>query len=71
MTDSRPYRKALSVDAALAELCENAGTQFDGRCVRALVDIVRDAAAEQSPDRPLAREPLRAVARVARDVKAA
>jgi putative nucleotidyltransferase with HDIG domain len=29
MTTSRPYRDALTVDVAIAELRENAGTQFD------------------------------------------
>ena len=61
MIDSRPYREAMSVDEALAELREHAGTQFDGRCVHALVDVVRDAASERSADLPLVREPLRAI----------
>ncbi len=37
MTSGRPYRAALSLDAARRELLENAGTQFDPECVEALV----------------------------------
>ena len=31
MTSDRPYRRALSVEAALRELARGAGTQFDAR----------------------------------------
>ena len=48
MTGARPYRDAISVDEALAELEANTGTQFDARCVHALIDLARDAVAEQS-----------------------
>ena len=37
MTSDRPYRLALTADAALAELHAGAGSQFDGRVVEALV----------------------------------
>ncbi|MEA2322636.1 MAG: hypothetical protein QOD81_2486 [Solirubrobacteraceae bacterium] len=37
MTTDRPYRTALPFDAALAELRDNAGTQFDPAVVDALV----------------------------------
>jgi diguanylate cyclase (GGDEF)-like protein/putative nucleotidyltransferase with HDIG domain len=37
MTSDRPYRRALSVEAALAELQRNAGTQFDADCVAMLL----------------------------------
>ena len=40
MTSDRPYRKALSVDDALAELRRNRGTQFDPRVVDALIAVV-------------------------------
>jgi len=40
MTSDRPYRKALSVDEALAELRSNSGTQFDPAVVDALVAVV-------------------------------
>jgi HD-GYP domain-containing protein (c-di-GMP phosphodiesterase class II) len=37
MTTDRPYRAAMSLEAAIAELERNAGTQFDPRVVEALV----------------------------------
>jgi diguanylate cyclase (GGDEF)-like protein/putative nucleotidyltransferase with HDIG domain len=40
MTSDRPYRRALSVEAALVELERHAGTQFDASCVTALVAAV-------------------------------
>jgi HD-GYP domain-containing protein (c-di-GMP phosphodiesterase class II) len=40
MTSDRSYRKALSLDAALAELAANSGTQFDPRVVAALTSVV-------------------------------
>ena len=39
MTTDRSYRKALSVDVAVAELRNNAGTQFDPQVVDALVAV--------------------------------
>jgi HD-GYP domain-containing protein (c-di-GMP phosphodiesterase class II) len=36
MTSDRPYRKALTLDAAAAELRACAGTHFDPRVVDAL-----------------------------------
>ena len=71
MIDTRPYRAAMSVDQALAELREHAGSQFDGGCVNALFDVVRDATTETSANLPLVREPLHAVADLTADVKAA
>ncbi|HEY1512615.1 MAG TPA: diguanylate cyclase [Gaiellaceae bacterium] len=47
MTGTRPYREAISVDEAIVELRAHAGTQFDARCVDALVDVVNDAATEE------------------------
>jgi diguanylate cyclase (GGDEF)-like protein len=47
MTGTRPYRDAVSVDEAILELQANAGTQFDTRCVDALIDVVNDAATEE------------------------
>jgi len=38
ITSSRPYRHALSVDHACAELRRHAGTQFDPTCVDALLE---------------------------------
>jgi HD-GYP domain-containing protein (c-di-GMP phosphodiesterase class II) len=40
MTTDRPYRAALTHHAALAELLENRGTQFDPNVVDALFEIV-------------------------------
>jgi HD-GYP domain-containing protein (c-di-GMP phosphodiesterase class II) len=40
MRTDRAYRKALTLDAALAELVAHAGTQFDPDIVDALVPIV-------------------------------
>ncbi len=40
MTSDRPYRKALSVEAALGELEKNAGTQFCPRTIEAFVRMV-------------------------------
>ena len=40
MTTDRPYRRALSHDAAIAELRKCAGTQFDPRVVDALLDAL-------------------------------
>lgn len=39
MTSDRPYRRALSVDAALRELQRGAGTQFDAGVVARLMDM--------------------------------
>ena len=40
MTSDRPYRKALSLDAAIAELSENSGTQFDPAIVEIFTSIL-------------------------------
>ena len=46
MTSDRPYRCAMPVDEAVAELRANAGTQLDPRIVEALVAVVsRDGGA--------------------------
>jgi putative nucleotidyltransferase with HDIG domain len=46
MRTDRPYRPALSYDAASAELRTNSGTQFDPRIVDALLAIVAPVAHE-------------------------
>ncbi len=71
MTDSRPYRQAKTFDEALAELREHAGSQFDGRCVHALVDVVHDAVAEKSKQPAVAKALPRTVAGLAADATAA
>jgi HD-GYP domain-containing protein (c-di-GMP phosphodiesterase class II) len=40
MTSDRSYRRALSREAALSELRENTGTQFDPAVVEALIAVV-------------------------------
>lgn len=42
MVVTRPYRKALSIDEAMAELRRCVGTQFDARVVAALEELNRD-----------------------------
>ncbi len=41
MTTNRSYRRAMPVSAALAELADNAGTQFDPHVVAALTRVVK------------------------------
>ncbi len=48
MTCDRPYREALSVEQALAELQVRAGTQFDPRVVEAFIDILKPPQAKAS-----------------------
>jgi HD-GYP domain-containing protein (c-di-GMP phosphodiesterase class II) len=45
MTTDRPYRRALGREAALTELADNAGTQFDPQIVEALLDVLRSRSA--------------------------
>jgi putative nucleotidyltransferase with HDIG domain len=40
MTSTRAYRRALTQEVAFAELRANAGSQFDGECVEALIRSV-------------------------------
>src|SRR3712207_5354294 len=40
MTTDRPYRKALALDVAVAELRKNAGTQFSPHVVDVLVELI-------------------------------
>ncbi|GAB4299447.1 MAG: HD domain-containing protein [Desulfuromonadia bacterium] len=43
MTSDRPYRKALSVEVALRELEQHAGTQFDPDLVPIFTEMIRSA----------------------------
>jgi diguanylate cyclase (GGDEF)-like protein len=61
MTGARPYRAAVTTAEALDELRRNMGTQFDGRCVLALADVVDGASV--APDGRLAIAPFRRAAR--------
>jgi putative nucleotidyltransferase with HDIG domain len=49
MRTDRPYRRALSQDAALAELVSNAGSQFDPQVVDALLVVVDPAGERDAP----------------------
>lgn len=42
MTTDRPYRKRLSVNAAVEELKRNSGTQFDPYVVNAFLEAIKD-----------------------------
>jgi HD-GYP domain-containing protein (c-di-GMP phosphodiesterase class II) len=43
MTSDRPYRAALSLEDALAELRRHAGTQFDPRVIDALLSVLDES----------------------------
>jgi HD-GYP domain-containing protein (c-di-GMP phosphodiesterase class II) len=47
MTTDRPYRKALSFDAAVDEIRRNSGTQFDANVVEAFLGALDDVAFER------------------------
>jgi diguanylate cyclase (GGDEF)-like protein/putative nucleotidyltransferase with HDIG domain len=51
ITSTRPYREALSVEHACAELERHAGSQFDPACVRALLGCLRAAGSTSGPSR--------------------
>lgn len=51
MTSDRPYRRALSASAAIAELERNAGTQFDPEIVAAFVGLLQREAREPALQR--------------------
>jgi HD-GYP domain-containing protein (c-di-GMP phosphodiesterase class II) len=42
MTSDRPYRKALSLDVAMAELSDNSGTQFDPAIVEIFLSVLEE-----------------------------
>jgi ribonuclease P protein subunit RPR2 len=50
MTSDRPYRGALALESALAEIEAGAGTQFDPEVVREFVEMVRVGPAEDDAD---------------------
>jgi hypothetical protein len=54
MTSDRPYRRALSVEEALAEVARQKGRQFDPVVAEALMDVVRREAETVFADVPAA-----------------
>jgi putative nucleotidyltransferase with HDIG domain len=63
MTTTRPYRKAMPVSAALTELIDSAGTQFDPQVVETLLRVIEtpaSATVEDDREQPsaLAESPL-------------
>jgi len=49
MTGDRPYRPPMTNAQALDELRRHTGTQFDGRCVNALIEVVGQIASGEEP----------------------
>jgi HD-GYP domain-containing protein (c-di-GMP phosphodiesterase class II) len=56
MTSHRPYRKAVSAQAARAEIARCSGTQFDPRCAEAFLSMTQPELAELA--RPTAALPI-------------
>ena len=52
MTSDRPYRAALSLEDAVAELRRHAGTQFDPRVVEALLAVLDESPMGAQPGCP-------------------
>ena len=52
MTHDRPYKRAMSHDAAIVELKQHAGTQFDPELVALFCDLYTDRAPDARPDHP-------------------
>lgn len=48
MTSDRPYRKALPLDVAIAELIDNSGTQFDPAIVDVFTSVLEEGSLFQS-----------------------
>ena len=65
MTTPRPYRPALDVDSAVAELRAGAGTKFDPEVIDALLDLL----GHQPPQVPDRAEGVRLAARPPRELK--
>jgi len=61
LTHDRPYREALSIDQALTELRDNAGTQFDSLVVHEFVSLSGLTPSADAPAHELA-PPVRTVA---------
>jgi diguanylate cyclase (GGDEF)-like protein len=50
MTSDRPYRVALGVETAAAELRDNTGTQFDPAVVEAVLEVLAEGTEDPAPD---------------------
>lgn len=50
MTSERPYRERMSSEAALRELVDNVGFQFDALVVRSVIAVVRGIPSDGLPD---------------------
>jgi HD-GYP domain-containing protein (c-di-GMP phosphodiesterase class II) len=63
MTSDRPYRRAMSFSAALAEIRRNSGIQFDSKIVEAFEEAMREPIAERetAPVQESAEAPVSAV----------
>lgn|SRR5579862_1787750 len=48
ITGNRPYRESKSAEEALEELRRHVGTQFDGRCVCALAEVIEQGSVMQA-----------------------
>ena len=48
MTTDRPYRRAMSPDAAIEELRLNSGTQFEPRVVDAVISVVEQGLVQET-----------------------
>jgi HD-GYP domain-containing protein (c-di-GMP phosphodiesterase class II) len=57
ITSTRPYREALSVEHACAEIERHAGSQFDPACVQAMLACLKAAGSIAGSARVAAREP--------------
>lgn len=52
MTENRPYRRALSEEAAISELIKGSGSQFDPSVVQAFLKILPRSTAQEMPAIP-------------------
>jgi diguanylate cyclase (GGDEF)-like protein len=66
MTSDRPYRPSVDPAEAVAELRRHAGSQFDERCVSALIDVIAAAGANVVEPEPAGAEPRLPALRVLR-----
>jgi len=57
VTSSRPYRAAMSVEEATAELRRVSGSQLDPRCVQALLEVIENGGVKPAPEQLPVPEP--------------